>query len=1167
MRPRATSRPIGLRTLGEVAAAAVIYWSAGRLALLMAIPPGYATAVWPAAGLALVCVLVWGARVAPGIALGSFFVNVATSFDSSTADAIARSIAVAGGIGMGAALQATFGAHLIRRQIGFPTALEDERHIVLFVALGGPVSCVVSSVIGVSTLAIAGVVDSSSFIFNTFTWWAGDTIGVLVFAPLALLVVRSAHPVWRRRRWIVGLPLAVGFCIVTAMFIRASTWERGRLRTEFERRATPIASVLQSQLSKYEEIASGLASLFDASQEVTREEFHDFCERAVNAHTGLLALSWNPVVSQAERGSYEAIAHAEGLAGFSFLERGRDGGFVPAAIRPEYVPIFFIEPMVRNIKALGFDTSSDTTRHDVLERARKVGHHLAASSRIELVQGDRSGSNTGVLLVESVNERSSSRPHEVRGFVIAAFRTDDMVETALREVDHDGVTVRLFETNSSVSLYGSEADGRSDVVLGARVFTVSFGDRSWRLELAPTAAYLAGQQSWQAWLVLGGGLLFVGLLGVVLMMTTGRASRLEGLTAAVAASEASYRALYEDSPDMYLTVEIKEQIRIIDCNQTLCDQLGYTKAELVGRPFHVVYHPDYRGRAEERTVEFKATGEFADVERTLRTKAGGSIDASLYLRAVRDPRGAIIGARAVWRDITKRKQIERDQQFLVRLGEILAASPHVEEVLEAVTAELGRYLLVPRCAFAEIDGQNDRVTIHRDYHDGVPSVSGTLELSQFGPDTAAEARLGKMIVIEDASIDPRTQASYAGSYQLIGTRSAVAVPLLREGVWVVCFVVGSDQPRVWEDRETTLVKLVAERIWSWVEHLRILAELRATDVAAAVRHSEDRLRTLVQGMKEYAIFMLDPDGNVASWNDGAARLMGYTAPEVLGQNLELFHTPEDRAARTPIEILAKTREVGRFAEEGWRVQKDGTRFWADVTITTMFDRENQLEGYAKVTRDFTQRRAQEQTLRQSLKEREVLLQEVHHRVKNNLQVISSLINMQVRRLEPGVARDVLDECRSRVLAIALIHEKLYQSKDYSQVRFADYVRSLAADVFHAGVPSKRDVTLELDIDEVPLGVDLAIPCGLVMNELISNALKHGLRDRTRGIVRVAMKRVDQDTLRLTVSDDGTGLPAGFDIERLTSMGLQLVCTLAKQLEADLVVRGDGGATFQLTFRG
>ncbi len=354
--------------------------------------------------------------------------------------------------------------------------------------------------------------------------------------------------------------------------------------------------------------------------------------------------------------------------------------------------------------------------------------------------------------------------------------------------------------------------------------------------------------------------------------------------------------------------------------------------------------------------------------------------------------------------------------------------------------------------------------------------------------------------------------------------------------------------------------------------LRYLAR-RPPRAALTPARGEERLRIFVEAVQDYAIFTLDPDGRITSWNSGAQRLKGYSAEEVIGRSFATFYTPEDVTRRHPAAELAHARAHGRYEEEGWRVRKDGTRFWANVIITAVYEPDGSIGGFAKVTRDVTERRRQEDELRarqellsRHLKEREVLLQEIHHRVKNNLQVVSSLINMQVRRLEPGTSRDALIECQTRVLAIALIHEQLYGEKDYAEVRLDQYVRSLGASVLQA-VGEPAGIALDLAIDEVGLGIGRAIPCGLVINELITNALKHAFPDGRRGTIRVALARHDERKLRLVVSDDGVGLPTGFDVRCTASMGLQLVRTLATQLDADLVV-GDGpGSRFQLTFEG
>ena len=210
-------------------------------------------------------------------------------------------------------------------------------------------------------------------------------------------------------------------------------------------------------------------------------------------------------------------------------------------------------------------------------------------------------------------------------------------------------------------------------------------------------------------------------------------------------------------------------------------------------------------------------------------------------------------------------------------------------------------------------------------------------------------------------------------------------------------------------------------------------------------------------------------------------------------------------------------------------------------------------------------RSRTSQLQSSLEEREVLLQEVHHRVKNNLQVISSLMNMQARHLRDGTGRRALEECRDRVGAIALIHEKLYQSKDYAHVSFSDYARSLVNEIFVALGVSPSRIALRVNIAPASLTVDKAIPCGLILNELITNALKHAFPGGRRGTLSVELANTADDTIVLSVADDGVGMPADTPAANPGSLGLQLVSTLVEQLDGSLEVVRGRGTTFRISF--
>jgi PAS domain S-box-containing protein len=336
------------------------------------------------------------------------------------------------------------------------------------------------------------------------------------------------------------------------------------------------------------------------------------------------------------------------------------------------------------------------------------------------------------------------------------------------------------------------------------------------------------------------------------------------------------------------------------------------------------------------------------------------------------------------------------------------------------------------------------------------------------------------------------------------------------------------------------------------------------------------------------MIMVSRDGRIVMVNAQVETLFGYRREELIGRSIEIL-VPERSRQRHPELRTAffsdpKARPLGA-GRDLYGLRKDGSEVpveigltpiqtaQGDFVLTSVVDitdrkraeqeREELLGRLRTLNLELEQRvRARTAELTATLKEREVLLQEVHHRVKNNLQVIASLIGMQARLLEEGGAKSALEECRSRVEAIALIHEKLYQSKDYARVPFSEYARSVAASVFEAGGSSRSGVSLQFAIQDVALAVDKAIPCGLILNELVTNALKHAFRGRP-GTVRVELTRVEGG-VRLAVSDDGVGLPAGLDVRSSESLGLQLVRMLAKQVGGDLRVEVAGGTCFRLT---
>jgi PAS domain S-box-containing protein len=501
---------------------------------------------------------------------------------------------------------------------------------------------------------------------------------------------------------------------------------------------------------------------------------------------------------------------------------------------------------------------------------------------------------------------------------------------------------------------------------------------------------------------------------------------------------------------------------------------------------------------------------------------------------------------------------------------------------------------------------------------------------------------------------------------------------------------------------------------------------------AALRDSDERFRLLLENVRDYAIYMLDPAGRVESWNAGAERLHGYRPEEIIGQHVTRFYPGEDVQSGKPGHELEVAAADGRFEEEGWRVRKDGSRFLAHVVLTALRDPAGRLRGFASVTRDITQRRLAERALKilnetleqrlaagratteqqsrelalsqvamrnqtrilqlilhsigdavvvgdadgkfllvnpaaermfglgaadlsldewrqrqdcylpdqvtpyplkdwpldrtlrgedvdhaevfwrpadhpegrwlnaagrplrdenndlrggvvvfrdvtahreaeeqikASLREKELLLREIHHRVKNNLQVIYSLLSLQSEYVKDERSLELFRESQNRIKSMALIHQELYKSGDVETVDFAAYVHDLVANLFRSYGVRAHVIRTCIEVTEVFLPLQTAIPCGLILNELVANALKYAFPAGRPGEIRIAFHPDPADGFILLIADNGIGLPKDLDFRNTESLGLRLVVTLTEQLKGTIELQPGPGTAFRITFAG
>ena len=312
-----------------------------------------------------------------------------------------------------------------------------------------------------------------------------------------------------------------------------------------------------------------------------------------------------------------------------------------------------------------------------------------------------------------------------------------------------------------------------------------------------------------------------------------------------------------------------------------------------------------------------------------------------------------------------------------------------------------------------------------------------------------------------------------------------------------------------------------------------------------------------------AILSIDHQQRILLFNQAAERIFGYTANEVSGQPLDMLlqdRLVQAHCARDP-DLRGAFMPGERYEVRGRR--KDGTGFPAEASISRA-----EVDGemvFTFILRDVTQRMLADEQTKASLRNTETLLREIHHRVKNDFQVVSSILGLQSRTVADPETRALFRESQNRIHSMALLHESLYQSEHLSQVNIPDYIRELAAHLFHSyGVAPER-IHLRTNLDRLALDLNAAVPCGLIVNELVSNSLKYAFPDGREGEIRIELSEWPGGVTRLVVADNGIGLRTDLNWTTTKSLGLRLVRTLAEQLGAKIEVISKPGTEIQLTF--
>jgi PAS domain S-box-containing protein len=327
-----------------------------------------------------------------------------------------------------------------------------------------------------------------------------------------------------------------------------------------------------------------------------------------------------------------------------------------------------------------------------------------------------------------------------------------------------------------------------------------------------------------------------------------------------------------------------------------------------------------------------------------------------------------------------------------------------------------------------------------------------------------------------------------------------------------------------------------------------------------IEEANNQLKATIDAIPDL-MFEVDEEGRFYDYNApypgslyiSSEQFMGKTVPEVL--------PPE--AALKSMEALREAAEKGNHRGMTYELTfSDETKYFElSIAKKPIF---KSKPHFIVLARDITERKNADQKIKKSLEEKEMLLKEIHHRVKNNLQVISSLLNLQARYIKNKTDKELFRESQTRAKSMALIHERLYQSKDLRRIDFGEYIETLTYDLYHSYSGNPDFIKLNMDLESIMVDINTAIPCGLIINELLSNALKHAFPNGRTGELNIKFYSLDGHLI-LSVRDNGIGFPENIDFKNTESLGLSLVNTLVGQIEGEIDIRVDHGTEFRITF--
>lgn len=582
-------------------------------------------------------------------------------------------------------------------------------------------------------------------------------------------------------------------------------------------------------------------------------------------------------------------------------------------------------------------------------------------------------------------------------------------------------------------------------------------------------------------------------------------------------SAVRYKTLFESAND---AIFVMEDDRFIDCNQKAAEMFGCRREDLIGETPYEKFSPPFQpdGQPSQRKALQKIQAAFNGQPQFFpwtHCRLDGSLfetEVSLSLVEI----GAKKSLLAIVRDVSARKRAE---------NALRQAQEHYQELFTQIP--IGLYSTTPEGEILDVNPALVEML-------GFPDKESFMKIKSF-----------------DVYVDPQERENLKARLEKDGVVYGYQVRFKHR-----------DGRILWVKLTTRAIRDNEGKIIRYEGAIEDITQQKKSE--EALRQSETFLENVLYSIQD-GISVLDTDLNIVMTNHVMERWYTSNFPLVGKKCYQAYHNSNQPCHPCP---SLRCLESGRTEKEIVPGLQGSPVEWIELFSYPLKDPlTGKIEGVVEFVRDITPRKKAEELIQKSLEEKEILLQEIHHRVKNNLQIIISLLRLQASSEEDDRLINMFRECQNRIMAMAFVHEKLYQSRDFTRVDFTQYIHDFAQELGTAFGVKKKGIELKTELEEIELDINRAIPCGLIFNELFTNAIQHAFPGDNRGEIVIRLQRENQEQISLEVWDSGVGLPADFNLEVPKTLGLMLVKSLTAQINGRLAIARSNGTSFKIVFPG